>query len=607
MNIEEKLSNLPDKPGVYLFKSKDGKVLYIGKATILRNRVRSYFQKSRPLDPRLQVLVTRVGDLEWIVTDSDVEALILEANLIKKHKPRYNINLKDDKSYPYIRITAEDFPQVFPTRRIIRDGSAYFGPYTNVRDMREALTTLKRLFAIRTCKYDLSAEVIAKKKVQLCLQYYIKRCLGPCQGLQEKEDYTRMIEKVRQFLKGKTNQILSELRQEMSGLAEQQKYEEAAHLRDKIELLEKYRNAQKVVLSDPWDRDVFAVIREDDDACAVIFKIREGKIISRAHYYLNGVLHKEYAEVLEHFINQYYSNTQEIPQEIFVPKDLSEPEVIAAWLSNRSNQPVKIIVPRSGEKKKLIEMCEKNAHYLLEELKLQKLKVKESVPYVLQALQRDLSLTKSPRRIECFDISNIQGSDPVASMVCFIDGKPHKSEYRKYKINIQETPDDFAMMREVIKRRYSRVLQEKKELPDLIMVDGGKGQLSSALSVLNELKLREQPVIGLAKKLEEIFRPGCSEAQMLPKTSASLKLLQKIRDEAHRFAVTFHRQRRSRRTLTSELDQIPGIGPKRRNQLLKIFGSVVDLKAAPLELIRVKGKISAVLARKIHKFLHPER
>jgi excinuclease ABC subunit C len=605
MNIEEKLSNLPDKPGVYLFKGKEDKVLYIGKALMLRNRVRSYFQKSRPLDPRLQILVSRVKDLEWIVTDSDVEALILESTLIKKHKPRYNINLKDDKSYPYIRITAEDFPQVFPTRRLIRDGSSYFGPYTNVKDMREALTTLKRLFTIRTCKYDLDEQVVARKKVQLCLQYYIKRCLGPCQGLQEKEDYARMIEKVKQFLKGKTNQILSELQQEMSNLAGQQQYEDAARIRDKIEVLEKYRNAQKVELSDPWDRDVFAVTREDDDACAVIFRIREGKIISRVHYYLNGVLDKEYSEVLEHFINQYYSNTQEIPEEIFIPQGLPESRVIAAWLSSRSSQVVKIFVPKAGEKKKLVDMCEKNARYLLEELKLQKMKARNSLPFVLQALQRDLNLPRSPRRIECFDISNIQGSDPVASMVCFIDGRPHKSDYRKFRINSKETPDDFAMMREVIKRRYSRVLKEQKGLPDLIMVDGGQGQLSSALTVLHELNLPEQPVIGLAKKLEEIYIPGFGAAQMLPKTSASLKLLQKIRDEAHRFAVTYHRQRRSKRTLTSELDRIPGIGPKRRNQLLKIFGSVEALKATPVEVIGAKGKIPQLLAERIYNFLHP--
>ena len=607
MDIEEKLKNLPDKPGVYLFKGKDDKVLYIGKAIILRNRIRSYFQKSRPLDPRLQILVSRIADLEWIVTDSDVEALILEANLIKKHKPRYNINLKDDKSYPYIRITAEDFPQVFPTRHIIRDGSAYFGPYTNVRDMREALTTLKRLFTIRTCKFDLNAEVVAKKKVQLCLQYYIKRCLGPCQGLQGKEDYGIMIEKVKQFLKGKTNELLSGLQRDMSAMADQQRYEDAARLRDKIEVLEKYRNAQKVVQNDPWDRDVFAVAQEDDDACAVIFRIREGKIIGRVHYYLSGVLHKEYAEVLEHFINQYYNNTQEVPQEIFLQLELSSAEVISTWLSRRSDQTVKILVPKLGEKKKLVEMCAKNARFLLEELKLQKLKAKDTIPSVLQALQRDLSLPKVPRRIECFDISNIQGSDPVASMVCFINGRPLKSEYRKFKINTKQTPDDFAMMREVVKRRYTRILAEQKELPDLIMVDGGKGQLTSALSVLNELNLKDQPVIGLAKKLEEIFRPGFADAQMLPKSSTSLRLLQKIRDEAHRFAITYHRQRRTKRTLSSELDQIPGIGPQRRKQLLELFGSVEKLRLVSAAGIQEKGKISPVLAERIYKFLHPDR
>jgi len=604
MNIEEKLTALPDKPGVYLFKNKDGKVLYIGKAIILRNRVRSYFQKSRPLDPRLQIMVGKVTDIEWIVTDSEIEALILEANLIKKHKPRYNVNLKDDKSFPFIRITAEDFPQVFPTRRVIRDGSNYFGPYTNVRDMREALTTLKRLFTIRTCKYDLSEQVVAKKKVQLCLQYYIKRCLGPCQGLQLIEEYNRMIDKVKQFLKGKTNQLLSELQQEMSQLAGQQKYEEAARIRDKIEVLEKYRNAQKVVMGDPWDRDIVAVAQEDDDACAVIFRIREGKIIGRVHFYLNGVLHKEYTEVLEHFINQYYSAAQEIPLEIFLPQELPRPEVTVAWLGGLSSQAVKIIIPKQGEKKKLVDMCEKNARYLLEELKLQKLKAKDTTPFVLKALQRDLSLPSPPRRIECFDISNIQGSDPVASLVCFIDGKPRKSEYRKFKINVKDTPDDFAMMREVVRRRYVRVLEEKKELPGLIMVDGGKGQLSSALAVLNELNMKDQPIIGLAKKLEEIFRPGVSDAQMLPKSSASLKLLQKIRDEAHRFAVTYHRQRRAKRTLTSDLDQIPGIGPNRRNQLLQVFGSVQGLREASVDKIIEKGKIPAALAEKVYAFLH---
>jgi excinuclease ABC subunit C len=601
--IETKLANLPAKPGVYLFKNKDDKVLYVGKAKILRNRVRSYFQKSRPIDPRLQILIKKICDLEFIITDSEVEALILEANLIKKYKPRYNVNLKDDKSFPYIRITNEDFPQVFPTRKVIRDGSIYFGPYTNVKDMRYALITLKRLFTIRTCKYELSPEVVSQKKVQLCLEYYIKKCLGPCQGLQEKSDYQNTIEKVKQFLKGKTDRLLSELKKEMQNLATRQLYEEAARVRDNIEALEKYRNSQKVVMGDGRDRDIFALAQEDDDACAVIFKIREGKIVGRIHYYLDGTLHKAEQEILAHFIHQYYNNTDDIPFEIFIPVKIEQAKLTERWLSDQAKHDVRMVLPQIGEKKKLVDMCTKNAHYLLEDLKLQKMKAKDATPYAVRALQRDLNLKVAPRRIECFDISNIQGSDPVASMVCFVDGKPKKSEYRKFKIQIKNTPDDFAMMREVVRRRYERLIKEELALPDLIMVDGGKGQLSSAVSVLNELNIPDHPVIGLAKRLEEIFIPGYPEAQMLPKSSASLKMLQRIRDEAHRFAITYHRNLRKKRTISSVLDQIPGIGSQRRTRLLNTFKSVKNLRLASAEEIHTKAGIPVKLAHVVHDFL----
>ena len=602
--LDTKLANLPTKPGVYIFKNDAAKVLYVGKAKNLRNRIRSYLQKSRPLDPRMQIMVKKISDLEFIVTDSEVEALILEANLIKKHKPRYNVNLKDDKSFPYIRITNEDFPRVFPTRKVIRDGSYYFGPYTNVKDMRFALTTLSRLFAVRSCKYDLNPETVAKKKVKLCLDYYIFKCKGPCQGMQNKQEYGQIIGQIKQFLKGKTDGILSDLKSEMDRFARAQKYEEAARVRDKIEILEKYRYNQKVVLSDHKDRDIFALAREDDDACAVIFKLREGKIIGRIHYYLSGVLHKKQDDILEHFVNQYYNNTDEIPIEVFLPFALERLSVISKWLSQRIDRDVQIVIPKIGEKKKLLEMCTKNAHYLLAELKLQKLKGRESAPYILKALQRDLKLSHPPKRIECFDISNIQGSDPVASMVCFIDGKPQKSEYRKFRIQSKSTPDDFAMMREVIKRRYQRVLSEKKDLPDLIVVDGGKGQLSSAVSVLRKLGVGRLPIIGLAKRLEEIFIPGYTAAQMLPKTSSSLKLLQQLRDEAHRFAVSFHRTRRSKRTLTSTLDNIPGIGPKRRELLLRKFGSVNTIKKLPAMEIHDKSGIPLHLATRIYQYFN---
>ncbi len=607
VSIQSKLSRVPARPGVYLFKNRSEKVIYVGKAKILKNRMRSYFQKSRPLDPRMLLLVKNISDFEFIITDSEIEALILEANLIKKYKPRYNINLKDDKSYPFIRLTKEDFPQVFATRKIIRDGSTYFGPYTNVKDMRYALTTLKRLFTIRSCKFDLNREVVAKKKVPLCLEYYIKKCQGPCQGLQDVSDYQKTIEKAKQFLKGKTDNLLSELYEEMKLHSDAQRYETAARVRDNIEALEKYRNSQKVVMSDNRDRDIFALAQEDDDACAVVFKIREGKIVGRIHYYLKGALHKKESEVLEQFVSQYYSSTEELPGEIYLPHEIDDQMVIEQWLSSKSDRDIRIIVPRIGEKKKLMAMCTKNARFLLEELKLQKVKAGNTASYAIESLQRDLKMKHPPIRIECFDISNIQGSDPVASMVCFINGKPMKSEYRKFKITIKDTPDDFAMMREVVKRRYSRLLTENKSMPDLIVVDGGKGQLSSAVSVLLELNLKEQKIIGLAKRLEEIFMPGFPDAQMLPKTSSSLKLLQSIRDEAHRFAITYHRSLRNKRTISSVLDKIPGIGSARRARLLKTFGSVKAIRESNPQIIHEKGGIPLKLAEVVYQTLREKK
>lgn len=606
MNLKEKLQNLPSKPGCYIFKDKKGLILYVGKAAVLRGRVRSYFQSSTPYHPKLAALVKRTADLELIVTDTEVEALILENNLIKKHKPRYNVNLKDDKSYPYIRITKEDFPQVFLTRKIIRDGSQYFGPYTDVKNVRYILKTLKMIFTVRSCKYALSPGMIKNGKVQLCLDYYIDKCKGPCQGLQSKEEYDREIERVRRFLKGRTSKIVKELRREMQTCSGSQLFEEAAKVRDKLKTLEDYRNSQKIVQSDQKDRDVLAVAKEDDDACAVLFKIREGKIIGRVHYYMSRVEWKSTAEIAESFLNQYYFKSDDLPQEIFLQTEIENISTIESWLTERSGRKVNIFIPKMGEKKKLMNLGEKNARFLMEELKLQKLKAKNYVPHVVKALQRDLRLDKEPKRIECFDISNIQGTDPVASMVCFVNGKPKKSEYRRFKIQIKDTPDDFAMMREVIRRRYSRLIRENKDMPDLIMVDGGKGQLSSAMSVLNELDLRDQPVIGLAKRLEEIFFPGISGAQTLPHTSSSLRLLQQIRDEAHRFAITFHRERRKKRIIVSELDKIEGIGEKRRNHLLKVFGSVKKIRLASIEELTGKGKIPKNTAKRIYSFFHPE-
>ncbi len=585
VTLPEKLENLPTGPGVYQHKDADGKVLYVGKAKNLRNRVRQYFQKSRSAEPRIARMLLKATDLEIIVTDSEVEALILEANLIKKLKPRYNVNLKDDKSYPYIVITNEPYPRVFVTRQIRRDGSRYFGPYTDVKNVRSALKTVRDIFMIRSCNFFIDDEVVTKRKIKVCLDYHIKKCEGPCEGLVSEAKYNAMIDQVAQLLKGKTETLIQMLREEMERLAGQMKFEEAAMLRDRIKGLEAYTEKQKAVDLDHIDRDIFAFASEDDDACGVIFKIRDGKMIGRQHYYMGNVEEKPEAEILETLLQQYYLEADYIPQEIFLSSQIEDTEAVQRWLTEKRGDAVSLIHPTEGEQAKLVRLSQSNAKFLLAELKIQKMKRADYVPHAVKSLQRDLRLPKLPRRIECFDNSNIQGTDPVASMVVFVDGKPKKSEYRKFKIKSVTGPDDFASMKEIIERRYSRVLNEKLELPDLIMVDGGKGQLSSAVGVLRKLGLQDQPIIGLAKRLEEVFLPEKSEPEMVPKSSSGLRLLQQVRDEAHRFAITFHRSLRSKRTLQTELDLIEGIGKKRAKELLEAFGSVQGVKFATTEQI----------------------
>lgn len=580
ISLEEKLEGLPTGPGVYQHKDASGRVLYVGKAKNLRSRVRQYFQKARAVEPRIETMLAKVTDLEIIVTDSEVEALILEANLIKKLKPRYNVNLKDDKSYPYIVITNEPYPRVFVTRRIIRDGSRYFGPYTDVKNVRSALKAVRDIFMIRSCNYMIDDESIRKRKVKVCLDYHIKKCEGPCEGLVSQVHYNAMIDQVAAVLNGKTDSLIQGLQAEMEKAAAELRFEEAATLRDRIKGLQAYSEKQKAVDLDPLDRDIIAYATEGDDACGVVFKIRDGKMIGRHHYYMGNVDQKPDEEVLGALVQQYYLDAGYIPAEIFLPHHLSDQDAVISWLASKRLGEVRIVVPEEGEEAKLVRLTKSNARFLLDDLKIQRMKRADYVPHAVKALQRDLRLPKLPRRIECFDISNIQGADSVASMVVFVDAKPRKSEYRKFKIRTVEGSDDFASMREVVRRRYSRILEEQGDLPDLIMVDGGKGQLSSAVAVLHSLRLADQPIIGLAKKLEEVFLPGKSESEMLPKTSSGLRLLQQIRDEAHRFAITYHRSVRAKRTLQTELDLIEGIGKKRARELLEAFGSVQGVKFA---------------------------
>ena len=600
LSLQEKLESLPQKPGVYQFKNAEGKVLYVGKAQNLRSRVRQYFQKSRSADSRLDALVPKIRDLDLIVTDSEVEALILEANLIKKLKPRYNVLLKDDKSYPYIVITDEPFPRVFVTRRIFKDGSKYFGPYADVKTMRHALKTVRDIFMIRSCNYDLTDETVSKKKYKVCLDYHIKKCEGPCEGLVTREHYRSMIDQVAKILRGKTEEVMRSLRSEMEKSSEGLRFEDAARIRDRLKAIEVYNERQKVVDAKAEDRDIIAIAARGDDAAAVIFKVREGKVLGSRHFYLNNAEDKKEEELLEALMERYYLESDDIPPQILLPAVVESESLIRSWLAARAGFEVSMDVPKAGDKAKLIAMVRNNAQYLLDDLEVQRLKRGETFPHAVGALQKDLRIESPPRRIECFDISNTQGTDSVASLVVFVDGKPKKSEYRKFKIKTVEGADDFASMQEVVQRRYTRILEEGTPMPDLIMVDGGKGQLSSAREILRKLGLERQPIIGLAKRLEEVYGPAQSDPLSIPKTSAGLKLLQQIRNEAHRFAITFHRTLRSQRILHTELDLVKGVGKARAKELLEAFGSVQGVKFASEE--QLAEIVGAVVAGRIKEY-----
>ena len=597
ISIEEKLESLPALPGVYQFKDKSGKIIYIGKAKNLRSRVRSYFQSS--LDsPKTLALVNKVFDFQLIITDSEVEALVLENNLIKEYKPRYNVNLKDDKSFPYIRVTNEPYPQIYSTREIINDGSKYFGPFTDVKNMKTSLRMINQIFKIRSCKYLINADSIENKKVKLCLDYHIKKCDGPCEGLISETDYQKMVGQVIKLLKGKTNELINELQQEMISLSAKFEFEKAADVRDKISRLKIYSDRQKVVSADFEDKDIISAALEGKDVACTILNIRAGKLVGKKQFQLNSA-DQDLKNVYSAIIKFYYNEYVEIPKEIVIETTPEDSSTLLEFLEQKAAKKIKFNVPRrKSDTMSLLNMCKQNAILLLKEIQLQRMKKEGNVPYVLSSLKRDLRLPVVPLKIECFDISNLQGTDTVASMVVFVEGKPKKSLYRKFIINSVDGPDDFASMREVITRRYSRLKEEKEPLPDLIMVDGGKGQLSSAVEILNSLGFAKYNIIGLAKRLEEVFYPGESEAQTIPKTSSSLKLLQHLRDEAHRFAITFHRDRRSKRTFTSELNLIKGIGPKLVERLLTNFSNIEEIKTASMEkLSDVIGRSKAELVK----------
>jgi excinuclease ABC subunit C len=588
--VAEKLALLPEKPGVYLMRDSRGRILYVGKAAVLKNRVRSYFRSGQRQAPKVQALIKHMADLEFIVTDSPVEALILENNLIKEHRPKYNVNLKDDKTYPYLKIDIQHpYPRIVVTRFAAKDGARYFGPYTRAGAVKETLNLLRRLFPLRTC----TDRVLQQGKP--CLNVHISRCPAPCAG--QVENYANVVKEVLLFLEGKGDDLLDRLCQRMQEAAENLRFEEAARLRDQIRAVEDVLAGQKMVSTGMEDQDVAAVAREDSLACGQVFFVRGGKVVGREHYFLTGTEGLSREEVMTAFVQQYYARVDLVPGEILLDAAVEEQELLEQWLGTKRGGRVYIRVPRRGDKQKLVEMVHQNAVAELQHYQLSRRKEETMTAGALEELRQGLGLPSLPQRIEAYDVSNIQGTDAVGSLVVFEGGRPKPSDYRRFKIRTVSGPDDYSAMKEVLFRRFSRSRETPAQaedggfpLPDLVIIDGGKGQLNAARTVMQRCGVGHIPTFGLAKEEELLFREGDPSPLVLPRESEGLRLLQRLRDEAHRFAVTYHRQLRNLRQQRSLLDEVPGIGPKRKRALLRQFGSVTLMREASMaELLTVEG------------------
>lgn len=600
MSIADKLATLPDNPGVYLMKNQDGTIIYVGKAVNLKNRVRSYFRTLPPDALKTKALVRNIADFEYIIVDNEVEALVLECNLIKKYRPKYNISLKDDKTYPYLKITKEDYPRVIITRNYIKDGGKYFGPYPSVTVLRETLELLRSIFPFRVCKQRTFTND------RPCLNYQIKRCYAPCCGKISKEDYAQLIAKINDFFDGKHEELLADLTKQMNEAAENLHFEQAARLRDQIRGIERAINDQKAVLSGNDDKDVLGLAMGANEVIVQIFFIRAGKIVGRENYVLHDAIDGGKAEILAAFIKQFYLDNQFIPPNILLEEELSEAEILQTWLSEKRGGKVQFTVPKRGQQKELVDLVVRNAEEELLKKRERALADSERLNDALAELQAALHLPRLPKRIECYDISNTQGTESVASMVVFVDGKAKKDQYRKFRIKTVIGPNDFASMNEVLLRRLGHMdtdVKFAKDNPDLIIVDGGKGQLAFALKALAEMGYNDIPIAGLAKKEEILFLPNEDEGVYLPRDSQALYLVQRIRDEAHRFAITFHRSLRGKRNLASVLDDIPGVGAKRKNALLRHFGSLTKITQATAEEIAEVDGIGKALAEEIYEYL----
>ena len=637
--IQSVLNSLPHKPGIYLMKDSEGTILYVGKAISLYNRVRSYFQESTDLSPKNRSMVAKVDDIEFLVVKNEVEALVLESNYIKQYRPRYNVLLRDDKNYPYIKVAlTEDFPRVYRVRSFQRDGNRYFGPYTNSGAVDATLDLLNKLFAFRTCRYDASnwappraGEPPAGWKQKLltrpCTQYYIHRCIAPCVAYATREEYDAVIKQVILFLEGKHDEVVRGLQEQMQEAAEQLNFEEAARIRDRIRAVERVLEKQRIIHTEGQDdQDVIALASGEDETCAQVFFFRNGKLVGREYFILQGTRDSSPGEVMSSFLQQFYESSPHVPAEIIVEAEPDDRSVVQTWLKEKRGGSITITVPKRGEKLRLVEMVKQNAQEVLEQQRIKWLTDSQKTQLALEELQEALNLAAPPQRIECYDISNTQGTNSVGAMVVFEAGRPRPAEYRRFKIKSVVGPDDFASHQEVLRRRFRGVstLPEAEAtdstessdageasqhipahdwaIPDLIIIDGGKGQLSAAMEVLQELRI-DIPTVGLAKENEEIFIPGSPDPIILPRSSQGLYMVQRIRDEAHRFGITYHRKLRSDRTFKSVLDDIPGIGPKRKKALMKHFGSVKAISAASVDDLAGLEGMTRDAAEKVKEYI----
>jgi len=596
--LEQQLKALPVKPGVYLLKDEGDNILYVGKAASLYHRVGSYFGSPYNLSPKLQRMVARATDFDFFVTDSEQEAILLECNLIKKYRPRYNVRLKDDKSYPYLKMNlTDDWPRVYFTRRIEKDGAKYFGPFASAGSVRKTLALLKRLFPFRSCK-----KPITGSHLRPCLEYHIHRCLGPCIAAVSREEYRQVISQVILFLEGKQEVIVRELRSRMAEAAENLEFEKAALIRDQVHAVERVIERQKIASAE-GEMDVIAFAQAREQAYVLVFLIRNGKLLGREHFILAGTQDEEPSQIMTSFVQQFYNSAPYIPKQILLQHPLEGMPLIAEWLGSKKGAKVELRVPHRGVKRRLVDMVAENARQGLEQLKIKLLAEPDALAAALEELQKELPLSCPPQRVECYDISDIQGTSAVGSMVVFERGQPKKSHYRRFRIKSVADANDYAMIQEVLRRRFKKGISEPREsawaiTPDLILIDGGRGHLSAALEVMKEAGVDFIPCASIAKENEAIFLPQVDEPIMLPRHSAALYFLQRVRDEAHRFALGYYHKVRQRESFASPLDTIPGVGVKRKQALLKRFGSLRGVKQATLEeLASVKGMTRSVAER----------